>query len=393
VIHVPLKGYSTSLDCTNSAKMMWPSSQASKILTLLLFIIVVYCIYMDTFMFLRIQNYKIEAFVARENTTLQESSTRKAEKFMPDYEDVTWVPCNINPLCHPTVKGLMVDHVNHYIYGPLSAIVDIGLGISEKLLFITPNMISFFHVFVAFMGAKLLTCKNLAARRLAVVLFQVRMFLDDLDGHVARERKHIKGERSEVGTMGYWVDGICDLIGVVAMMIGIGLYLKNNPPRRGYKGTPVSTLPYHQLKEINSTEDIEKDNTAEIGISYKTKVTFQRIIQVMGLFSGQMILSSLAWNRYIDVYQELLENCTEYDVFKRETVFKSSTFFSATLIWRIVNPHSYLHLLSLAVFCDKTWCFMKAVHYFGYLALVVAVGSSEYYFECIKSFIATSEGS
>ncbi|XP_063835267.1 ceramide phosphoethanolamine synthase [Ostrinia nubilalis] len=370
--------------------MMWPSSQASKILTCLLLIIVVYCIYMDTFLFLRIQNYKIDGFQVQENVTVQESSTRKTDRVLPNYEDVIWVPCNINPLCHPTVKGLMVDHINHYIYGPFSAIVDVSLRISDKLLFITPNMISFFHVLVAIIGGKLLTCQNLAARRVGIVLFQIRMFLDDLDGHVARERKHIKGERSEVGTLGYWVDGVCDLIGVIAMMTGIVIYLKNNPPRRGYKGTPVSTLPYHQLKEINSSEDIEKDHTAaEIGISYKTKVTFQRIVQVLGLFSGQMVLSSLAWNRYIDIYQDVLENCTEYDVFKREATFKSGTFFMATLLWRVVNPHSYLHLLSLAVFCDKTWCFLKAVHYTGYLALVVAVGTSEYLVESIRTFVTS----
>ncbi|CAG9790133.1 unnamed protein product [Diatraea saccharalis] len=369
--------------------MMWPSSQASKILTFLLFLIVIYCVNMDTFLFLRIQNYKIDTFETRENSTLQESSTHTVDT-LQNYEDATWVPCSINPLCHPTVKGLMVDHINHYIYGPFSAIVDVSVQLSEKMLFITPNMISVFHVFIAILGAKLLTCPNLVARRIAVVLFQIRMFLDDLDGHVARERKHIKGERSEVGSLGYWVDGICDLLGVVSMMVGIGLYLRNNPPRRGYKGIPVSTLPYHQLKEINSTEDIEKNSTAEIGISYKTKVTFQRIIQVIGLFSGQMVISSLAWNRYIDIYQELLENCTECDVYKRMSSFKSGTFFSATLMWRIVNPHSYLHLLSLAVFCDKTWGFLKSVHYFGYLVLVVAVGLSEYYVECVRAYILGS---
>lgn len=339
---------------------------------------------MDTFLFLRIQNYKIDLFDVETNVT-HETSTLGASKALPNYEDVTWLPCTINPLCHPTVKALMVDHINHYIYGPLCAIMDVGLGISEKMLFITPNMISFFHVFVALIGAKLLTCPNLAPRRVAIVLFQIRMFLDDLDGHVARERKHIKGERSEVGTMGYWVDGICDLLGVIAMMIGITLYLRNNPPRRGYKGTPVSTLPYHQLKEINSTEDIEKDHNADNGISYKTKVTFQRIAQVIGLFSGQMLLSSLAWNRYIDIYQDLLENCTEYDVFRRESMFKSGKFFFSSAIWRIINPHSYLHALSLAVFCDKTWGFLKTVHYFGYLCLVVAVATSEYLIDNIRT--------
>lgn len=363
---------------------MWPSSQASKILSVLLFLTVIYCVCMDTFLFLRIKNYNIDTYDNVIDVVVNESSTRQMS-LIANYEDSTWVPCSVNPICHPTVKALMVDHINHYIYGPLCAILDVALGISENMPFITPNMISFFHVFVAFLGAKLLTCQNLAARRFGIVLFQIRMFLDDLDGHVARERKHIKGERSEVGTLGYWVDGICDLVGVVAMMVGILVYLKQNPPRRGYRGTPVSTLPYHQLKEINSTEDIE--NTPELGISYKTKVTFHRIVQVIGLFSGQMILSSLAWNRYIDIYQELLENRIDYDIGRRETVFKSGVFFSATGLWRIVNPHSYLHLLSLAVFCDKTWCFLSAVHYAGYLFLVVATCISEYMVGNLEVFI------
>lgn len=367
---------------------MWPSSQASKILTCLLLIIVLYCIYMDTFLFLRVKHFKLDIFDSyTENVT--ETSTRQTN--LAIYEEVTWVPCTVNPLCHPTVKALMVDHINHYIYGPLCSILDIALGISTNMLVITPNMISFFHVFVAIVGAKLLTCQNLASRRIGVVLFQVRMFLDDLDGHVARERKHIKGERSEVGTLGYWVDGICDLLGVIAMMVGIVLYLKNNPPRLGYKGTPVSTLPYQPLKEINSVEDIEKDHTTEIGIFYKTKVSFQQIIRVIGLFSGQMVLSSLAWNRYIDIYQDLLENCTEYSVYRREQTFRSGGFFTATAIWRIMNPHSYLHLLSLAVFCDKTWGFLKTVHFSGYIALVISVGTSEYFVENFRSFVMNSE--
>lgn len=364
--------------------MMWPASQASKVLTFLLLVIVIYCACMDTFLFLRIQNYKLDIFDYIDVSNVTEISTNSNKL---SYEDVTWVPCSINPLCHPTVKALMVDHVNHYIYGPLCSLVDEGLGISDQWLIITPNMISFFHVFIAFVGAKLLTDQNLAVRRFGVVLFQLRMFLDDLDGHVARKRKNIKGERSEVGTLGYFVDGICDLIGVVAMVLGLMWYLKNNPPRRGYKDTPVSTLPYHQLKEINSSEDIEKDHTPEVGISYKTKVTYQRIIQVIGLFSGQMVLSSLAWNRYIDIYQEVLENNIDYDIGRREMMFKSGLFFFATGIWRIANPHSYLHLLSLAIFCDKTWPFLKALHYAGYMFLVIVVGMTEYLVEYSKSFV------
>jgi phosphatidylglycerophosphate synthase len=74
----------------------------------------------------------------------------------------------------------------------------------------------------------LIAMDSLGHRRLGVVLFQFRTFLDDLDGHVARASRNIRGERSEIGTMGYYVDGICDGLGCIALMIGVFVFLRNN---------------------------------------------------------------------------------------------------------------------------------------------------------------------
>lgn len=101
------------------------------------------------------------------------------------------------------------------------------IGFSKSDL-ITPNMISFFHVFVAILAGRLVAFDSLGYRRVGVVLFQVRTFLDDLDGHVARVKRHIRGERSEIGTMGYYVDGICDGLGCIALMVGVFVFLRNN---------------------------------------------------------------------------------------------------------------------------------------------------------------------
>lgn len=121
----------------------------------------------------------------------------------------------------------MLDHTNHYIFAPLAVIFDDLTGISQHES-ITPNAISFFHVFVALVSGRLVASDSVSLRRFGVVLFQVRTFLDDLDGHVARVKRHIRGERSEIGTTGYYVDGICDAIGCVALMIGVFVFLRNN---------------------------------------------------------------------------------------------------------------------------------------------------------------------
>lgn len=195
---------------------MGPSSSISKFLLTLLIALVLYFIYLDIHLYLRIQRYPIDRGVSF-NLTYE----------CVNYSDVTWVNCHINPLCVVTVKALMLDQTNHYLFAPLAVVFDDFTGISRHDV-ITPNMISFFHVFIAVMSGRLIASDNLSARRFGVVLFQFRTFLDDLDGHVARVKRHIKGERSEVGTTGYYVDGLCDGLGCIALMIGVFVFLKNN---------------------------------------------------------------------------------------------------------------------------------------------------------------------
>lgn len=67
------------------------------------------------------------------------------------------------------------------------------LHISDKLLFITPDMISLSHVAIAALGARLVISESLTQRRIGVVLFELRSMLDSYDGMVARARRNEKG--------------------------------------------------------------------------------------------------------------------------------------------------------------------------------------------------------
>jgi hypothetical protein len=212
--------------------MVEPSSQISKLLLTLLVILIVFYVYLDVHLYLRIQNYPIDRNLHHNGTQttptiIPDTSPGPSLPVVVNYSDVTWVNCHINPLCDVTVKALMLDHTNHYIFAPMATVFDDFVGFSRSNL-ITPNMISFFHVFVALISGRMIASDSLGYRRVGVVLFQVRTFLDDLDGHVARAKRNIRGERSEIGTMGYYVDGICDGLGCIALMIGVFVFLKNN---------------------------------------------------------------------------------------------------------------------------------------------------------------------
>lgn len=380
--------------------MVGPSSQISKILLTLLFLLIIFYIYMDVNLYLRIQNYPVDRNLYFNNKTTPSTSTHlpgqgpllsplpssaTAASLLgnhssttvtgPSYEDVTWVSCDINPLCHVTVKAMMLDHTNLYLFAPMATIFENIVGFARSNI-ITPNMISFFHVFVAIASGRMIASDSLGYRRIGVVLFQFRTFLDDLDGHVARVKKNVRGERSEIGTAGYYIDGICDGLGCIALMIGIFVFLKNNPPRRGYA----------QLQAIIPVSDPKQPDT---GVVYKVKVTTKKVVKKVLCFSGQLLLSSTAWNRYIALYQDMLERqkSSPLEQKRQDFVFKSKMFFLVSWIWRVFNVHSLLHCVLLSIFCDKLWEFLRAIQYAGFVVLLVGVCVTEMHVLEVHSFI------
>ena len=385
--------------------MIGPSSQISKILLTFLLLLMAWFVFMDVNLYIRIQDYPIERNYHQTNKTttpnqrptIQSTSSfsSSSQQYLlsasslpvtlnyaqttptsqKNYEDVVWINCDINPLCDVTVKALMLDHVNHYLFAPMATIFDSLVGISKGTL-ITPNMISFFHVFIAIAAGRMIASDSLSYRRFGVVLFQIRTFLDDLDGHVARSRKHIRGERSEIGTAGYYIDGICDFLGCIALMVGVFVYLKNNPPRRGY----------HQLQPIIPLSD---SKSCESGVIYKVKVTTKKVLRKILCFSGQLALSSTAWNRYIAVYQDMLErnSVTPAQHLRQDQIFKSKWFFLIAWSWRIVNVHALIHCLLLSIFCDKLWDFLRMIQYVGFVVLLCCICAAEMHILEVQNFI------
>lgn len=126
-----------------------------------------------------------------------------------------------------SVKLMMTDPVDNYLLAPLSeAFVDM-INFKDNFWFITPNMISYAGVVSALIAAKLVSYDSSTLHKLSYVMFQVRTWLDDLDGAVARARLGIHTHVSLQKTPGYVIDGVCDAIGFVAYIIGCYVFMKN----------------------------------------------------------------------------------------------------------------------------------------------------------------------
>ncbi|XP_044016789.1 ceramide phosphoethanolamine synthase [Aphidius gifuensis] len=319
-------------------------------------IYICFCFVMDVKLHYRVINYSIRP----DNGIKYESS----------------VPCDLNPFCVVTAKGLMLDYINFYIFGPLAALADRTIGFS-KCLWLSPNAISFSHVIVATLAGHLVSNKSLTQRRIGVILFQIRTWMDDLDGLVARKRKNISGERSDVGSSGYFIDAICDGLGTTALLIGIFCYLKSYSPRqRGYE----------KLQPM-----IPLVNTNQIGscVVQKKKIRFNNVLPTVLLITGTLIGSSIAWNRYIDLYQVLLETdnvdklISKNELFTRQTqVFRSNSFWVITTAWKLINPHALTDYILASIFFDRLWEYLHAARWISYIIIVVLVYFTDFqYFQ------------
>lgn len=126
-----------------------------------------------------------------------------------------------------SIKLMMTDPVDNYIFAPLSeAFVDL-FNLRDNFLYITPNIISYFGVICALIAAKLVSSNNFSSHKLSFFMFQMRTWLDDLDGDLARSRMGIRKRSSLEKTSGYMIDGFCDGIGFVAYILGCYLFLRN----------------------------------------------------------------------------------------------------------------------------------------------------------------------
>ncbi|XP_039303809.1 ceramide phosphoethanolamine synthase [Solenopsis invicta] len=350
---------------------MFLPTLANKTYLAFLLLLLLYFIGMDLLLYFRVQNYNVRPYT---------NATQASSYQSP-------ILCDLNPICTVTVKAMMLDHPNHYILSPLASLMDYLLNISHSWTWLTPNAISISHVLIAVIGARCITRNSLFHRQIGVVLFQIRAWLDNLDGHVARTRLNIKGERSDVGSIGFFVDGICDGLGCIALIVAVFIFLRRNTndcvnyERQPTRTSLLSSLPYSAISS-NTSWKSSLYNMLIIGLHFS--------------------LISFAWNRYISLYQDLLETdgkdvllIKQEDLYDRQTiVFRSFSFWTITFVWKILNFHAMMDYLLLAIFLPghlrhRIWEYVRLTWWQLPAVLLLLVFVSELHYVNAYTYIKT----
>jgi len=258
---------------------------------------------------------------------------------------------------------------------PLSHKLEEFTHFSERFPQITPNMISFLGVVVAFVSSKVVINQSLVIRRVAVFIFLLRQLLDDLDGLVARIRLGLDKtkELSLTGTNGYLVDGFCDAVGFTMFLIAVFVQLKQRFNRKASNNLSK----YQLLSEISVEKTISDSKLSDNTISSMTATSAisaydqntRQLFRLHLMFGLQLLLSSILWNRYIDKYHTILE--TDLNPIKLE-IFKSRIQWIIMWFWRCFgNAHQLMGFFLLSVWFNKTVDFLKFVHFYGFLTIIL----------------------
>ncbi|OXA52766.1 ceramide phosphoethanolamine synthase isoform X2 [Folsomia candida] len=328
-------------------------------------------------------------------------------------------PCYSSPFCTINVKNLMLDPPDFYVHNTLSSLFVLWADLGNSYLFITPNMISFFHVFVALMASRLISNDSLCVRRIGVLLFQFRNFLDAVDGVIARERRKtvalasanlmiMNQTYSSIGgtdnniyypppdgismdqvkeyksseSLGYWVDGICDGVGGIFLYLACYFYLQRHPVRRrslfSYTAIPLIVSPRNgAVSSTHVSKKKRQKRQKKLSASYLSRQIIRSVHRYGFLsinYGFQALLGSIAWNRFIPNYTKLLEtnasNFSSHETQMKGNLVTSPIMWMVILAWRYVNPHTWVEILLIAIFFDRTGEFLYAFRIRGFLVVI-----------------------
>lgn len=290
-----------------------------------------------------------------------------------------------------SIKMMMMDQPNNYIFTPLAEIFNEVTNFSTNFFFITPNLISACGVLWAMLAAKLVTYDSLCIHRLSVFFFQIRTFFDALDGIVARDHLGIKQHISLSNTSGYLVDGFADSIGFGAYLLGCYYYLRRNLPK--FRLNKHQYLPVQQVHDgyINNGKTTHSSSFVITQLMPpKLLWTTRQVFFVVLCFALQLVISCLCWNRYIEAYHVLLESppVSSQHANLQNQILKSSIMWVIMWFWRISNAQSLMQFLLISVFVNRLWDFLSWIQYIGFFQIIILSFLSEVHLNHVSSVLS-----
>ncbi|CAF0793199.1 unnamed protein product [Rotaria sp. Silwood1] len=270
-----------------------------------------------------------------------------------------------------SIKKIMVGPITQYVRAPLAEYVESNLHFTYYFPLISANAISIFHCCLSLISIKFFSSESLYQRRIGVLIFEIRTFLDDLDGVVFRAHAKNSHYKSYHGGLGFYVDALSDVLGGTCLMIGCLLYF--------YKQRPIRSIT-HQISRSLSTRlsrssDTENEETDVIilnmddepkipsvnDINTNILETKGRIFISLSLFTLRYSLAAIFWDRDVQAYESLLDSYKDKSQQQalQLAILHSPLTILIFYLWRYLCALSIQDYLVIAIFFDRTWTIIE----------------------------------
>lgn len=285
---------------------------------------------------------------------------------------------------HPlSAKLVMSDHTNHYFMVPTTEYFDELTRFSKVFFFITPNMVTILHFILALVAAKFASSENLRDRRIGVLIYEFRIWLDSLDGVIYRSHANDPVYKSNKSTLGYYMDTTLDVLGGFAFNIGILFYLFKCAPLVSKAQEYI--LPCCKQALMPPSENGTVNGNGEKFVKPSKRFIFWKC----WCFGFQIFIASGSWDRRTEQMGEVLETKLKNDA---QTALQTSMLhsFSTWLVmylWRLCDGQSIFQVYLVVIFMDKVWEFINFVQYIGYAVLLSVNVITVLHINHIKSVI------
>ncbi|XP_033743907.1 ceramide phosphoethanolamine synthase-like [Pecten maximus] len=269
-----------------------------------------------------------------------------------------------SPLRPLSVKLLMMDHMSHYIDNPIAEFVVSVFEPTGVYHVITPNVISITGLVLGFVSGKLVSMDSLNYRRIGVIIFQYRMWLDVLDGVVFRHTSGNPVYKSHRTSLGFFIDIDCDILSGVALAFGCLFYLWKNPPNVASRDLLPQTKPFLRGREYEEDFQVK---------SFGAKATKNYIFLKALTFGVIILTASATWDNVVQAFVDLLQtpSATSVQTEKQTEALHSIVTFFSMYLWRFGSSQALLTMIQIAVFADKIWEFLMFIPYAGFIGIAM----------------------
>lgn len=207
-----------------------------------------------------------------------------------------------SPFTHLSVKAIISDHVRHYIFTPSAEYFNSFTHFSKTFTFITPNMISLLHLICSFISGKFIASEHLQDRRIGVIIYTFRTWLDSLDGIVFRDQAgHYLQYNSVYSSYGYIVDALFDTLGGFFLSIGVLFYLFKRFGSDAFTSLPM------RLKNSDFSPDSSTLTNGHAVPSRREGYTYRYLFLKTLSYGLSLSLAGICWDRAVKGFTEVFQ--------------------------------------------------------------------------------------